>query len=123
VNHFDLLNHPAVYDLKLPPETGVRMKGQVMGRPSKFDGEFRAHAVELVRISKRPRCQIASELGISDTTLAKWVMTSDDRKEPDELSVPEREELEQLRREKREWLVEREILKKAQAFWVRECQG
>lgn len=42
-----------------------------MGRSSKFDVGFRAHAVELVRMSQRPRCQIAFELGVSDTTLGE----------------------------------------------------
>jgi transposase-like protein len=39
------------------------------------------------------------------------------------LSVSERRELDQLRREKREWVVEREILKKATAFWVKESNA
>ena len=39
------------------------------------------------------------------------------------LTVSERQELEQLRKEKRYWLMEREILKKATAFWVKESNG
>ena len=84
-----------------------------MGRPSKFDKEYRAHAVELVGLSRKPRRQIAADLGVSDTTLSKWM--SDSKREPDGkevLSLPERQELEQLRAEKREWIIEREILKK-----------
>ncbi len=68
-----------------------------MGRPSKFDVGFRAHAVELVRMSQRPRCQIASELGVSDTTLGKWMSRSNDEKAPDALTIGEKAELEQLR--------------------------
>ena len=95
-----------------------------MGRPSRFDREFRAHAVELVRMSQRPRCRIASELGVSATTLGKWMAESEDReKMPETMSVSERAELEQLRAEKREWILEREILKKAMAFWVKESRG
>lgn len=41
----------------------------------------------------------------------------------DGLTLSERQELEQLRREKREWTIEREILKKATAFWVKESNG
>jgi hypothetical protein len=49
---------------------------------------------------------------------------SDDReKMPETMSVSERAELEQLRAEKREWILEREILKKAMAFWVKESRG
>ena len=95
-----------------------------MGRPSRFDREFRAHAVELVRVSQKPRCRIASELGVSATTLGKWMAESDDRERmPETMSVSERAELEQLRAEKREWILEREILKKAMAFWVKESRG
>ena len=95
-----------------------------MGRPSRFDREFRAHAVELVRMSQRPRGRIASELGVSTTTLGKWMAESEDReKMPETMSVSERAELELLRAEKREWILEREILKKAMAFWVKESRG
>jgi transposase len=95
-----------------------------MGRPLKFDVEYRAHAVELVRVSRKPRRQIAADLGVSDTTLSKWMIAS--KKDPDGkdvLSVSERQELELLRAEKREWVLEREILKKATAFWVKESRG
>ena len=76
-----------------------------MGRPSKFDSEYRAHAVELVRLSRKPRRQIAADLGVSDTTLSKWMNTSkDDPGKKDVLSLTERQELEQLRAEKREFI-------------------
>lgn len=95
-----------------------------MGRPSKFDTEYRAHALELVRVSKKPRCQIAADLGVSDTTLSKWMNeSSKDPVKKDVLSLTERQELEQLRAEKREWIIEREILKKSTAFWVKESRG
>ena len=85
-----------------------------MGRPSTFDAEFRSHAVELVRLSRKPRRQIAHDLGVADTTLAKWMSTADtEPPERDAMSVTERQQLEQLRAEKREWILEREIQKKA----------
>ena len=94
-----------------------------MGRSSKFDVGFRAHAVELARMSRRPRCQIADELGVSDTTLSKWMAQSENDQAPESLTVSDKAELEQLRSEKREWILEREILKKAMAFWVKESRG
>lgn len=96
-----------------------------MGMHSRFDSEFREHAVELVRMSKKPRSQIASDLGVSDTTLSNWMSKRDgrDAEKDKELSVSERQELEQLRVEKREWVLERDILKKATAFWVKESRG
>jgi transposase len=96
-----------------------------MGRRSRFDGEFRAQAVELARRSSRPRYQIAAELGVSDTTLAKWMTKSCDSSNGDDdgLSVSERAELEALRKERAEWVLEREILKKFVAWWVKENRG
>jgi transposase len=96
-----------------------------MGRPSRFDSEFRDHAVELVRVSKKSRGQIAADLGVSDTTLANWMKKRAVKEEMVEkgLTLSERQELDQLRGEKREWVLEREILKKATAFWVKESNG
>jgi transposase len=93
----------------------------MMGRPPKFDLDFRKHAVELARVSSRPRSKIAFDLGVSDTTLSKWMNNSKkEPKEREDLSRSEHEELVLLRAEKREWILEREILKKATAFWVKE---
>ena len=65
-----------------------------MGRPSKFDSEFRSHAVDLVRVSRKPRCQIAADLGVSDTTLSKWMIASDESGDRDDvLSVSEKPSL------------------------------
>lgn len=91
-----------------------------MGRRPKFDAEFRAHAVEMVKSSGRPRCQVAKDLGVSDTTLAKWMTTDKGNDEDQPLAQSEREELDKLREEKRIWAMEREILKKGMAFWVKE---
>lgn len=92
-------------------------------RQSRFDEGFRAQAVELVRRSSRPRYQVAAELGVSDTTLGKWMNEQSSMGAEEPLTGSERKELEQLRKEKREWVVEREILKKATAFWVRESSA
>ena len=91
-----------------------------MGRPSKFDAEFISRALELVELSERPRCQVAADLGVSDTTVAKWMKRANKNKSDNKLTRSERDELIQLRKEKREWIMEREILKKATAFWVKE---
>ena len=66
--------------------------------------------------------QIAEDLGISDVTLRNWVKQAerDAGKRPDGLSSDEREELARLRRENQTLRMEREILKKAAAFFARE---
>lgn len=94
-----------------------------MGRSSKFDVGFRVHAVELTRMLRRPRCQIADEIMISDTWLSKWMAQSENDRAPEYLSVSDKAELDQLRSEKREWILELEILKKAIASWVKAFCG
>ena len=95
-----------------------------MGRPSKYPAEFRQEAVQLVRDSGRPRAEIARSLGLSDSTLKNWVVA--DRAErarasdPNALSEDERAELARLRKENLELRTDREILRKAAAFFARE---
>ena len=95
-----------------------------MGRPSKYPPEFRREAVELVRTSDRPRVEIARSLGISDSTLANWMVAERDKErraaDPDALSESEREELARLRRENIELRTDREILRKAAAYFAKE---
>jgi transposase len=91
-----------------------------------FDAEFRARACELVRSSSKPRVQIAADLGVSDATLYKWMAKSRTPKnvpvhvDDEPLTLSERAELKQLRKLKYLWEEEREILKKATAFFVKE---
>jgi len=93
-----------------------------LGRRSPYTAEFRRDAVALVRTGKPVRAA-ARELGISAETLRNWV-TQDriDRGQgaPGELTTAEREELRRLRREVSELRLEREILKKAAAFFAKE---
>lgn len=95
-----------------------------MSRPSKYTPEFRREAVELVKTSDRPRVQIAESLGISDSTLANWVQADREAQQrsedPDGLTESEREELRRLRKENQDLRVDREILRKAAAYFARE---
>lgn len=96
-----------------------------MGRPAKYPAEFRDSAVEMVWSTEKSIAEIARDLGINEGTLGNWV--SRDRiargeKAPEVLSEPERSELARLRRENVTLRMEREILKKAAAFFVTESQ-
>ena len=103
------------------PEEGV-----LMGRPSKYSPEFREQAVELVRSTDKTVAQVARDLQINDTTLGNWIKADHaERGVPDAngqlpLTAAERAELTKLRRENAKLKVEREILKKAAAFFVTE---
>jgi transposase len=90
-------------------------------RPA-YPPEFRREAVELVRSSGRPLPQIADELGVSPQSLRNWVkqVQLDSGERRDGLTSDEREELRRLRRENKRLEQEREILKKAAAFFARE---
>ena len=86
-----------------------------------YPPEFRAEAVRLARSSGRPLSEIARDLGCSLASLRHWVkQTRIDVGEVEGLTSDEREELRRLRRENRILREEREILKKAAAFFARE---
>lgn len=94
-----------------------------MGRPSKYGPEFKRDAVALVQTTGRPVNQVARELGISHETLRNWVKQDRiDRGQgqPGELTTSEREELRSLRRRVAELEVEKEILRKAAAYFAKE---
>jgi transposase len=86
--------------------------------------EFRRDAVELYRRSGKPLRELAVDLGISTETLRMWVRQADvDAGERPGLSTDEREELRRLRRQVKVLEEEREILKKAAAFFAKESNG
>ncbi len=83
--------------------------------------EFRAEAVRLVREQGRKIRAVSRELGMSDEALRLWVRQAeveDGRREG--MTEAEKEELRRLRRELRIAQEEREILKKAAAFFAKE---
>ena len=89
-----------------------------------YPPEFRREAVELYRGAGRPLSEIAAGLGVSSETLRVWVRQAEiDAGEREGLSSSEREELRRLRRENRVLQQERDLLKKAAAFFARESSG
>jgi transposase len=86
-----------------------------------YPEQFRREAVELVRTSGRTIKEIASDLGVTEQSLRNWVKQQEvDVGTRPGISSDEREELKRLRRENRVLREEREILKKAAAFYVKE---
>lgn len=90
-----------------------------------FSPEFMAEAVKLCRVGDRTIKQIARELDLTETSLRRWVRAADEAARAsssngESLTTSEREELKRLRRENTRLQLERDILKKAAAFFAKE---
>jgi transposase len=91
-------------------------------RPA-YPDEFRREAVQMLRAGRTPR-ELAQSLGVSEQTLRNWRRQAQvDRHERDDgLSTDERDELRRLRRENARVKQERDLLKRAAAFFARETE-
>jgi len=92
-------------------------------RRRKFTAEFKAETVRLCRVGDRSIGQVAKDLDLTENALREWVKKADlevGKGPPGALTQVEREELTRLRKENRRLLIERDILKKAAAFFARE---
>jgi transposase len=87
-----------------------------------YPPEFRREAVSLMRSGARTPAQLARELGCTEQTLRNWRRQDEaDRGERDDvLTSEERARLRELERENKVLRQEREILKRAAAFFIRE---
>ena len=85
-----------------------------------FTPEFKAEVVALCKAGDRSIGQVARDLGLTETAVREWVKQADiDAGRRDGLTTAEREELARLRRENRVLREERDILKRATAFFAR----
>ena len=86
-----------------------------------FTDEFRAQAVRLVLDEGRSVGAVARELDLTESALRLWVHRAQANRTRGKtgLTTAEREELTRLRRENRILQEEREILKKAAAFFAK----
>lgn len=93
----------------------------VGSRRPRYNAEFKADAVGMVIEGERSVADVARSLGLHEGTLGNWVRQARiDRGERAGLTSDERAELVRLRRENAKLVQERELLKRAAAFWVRE---
>jgi transposase len=91
----------------------------------KFDRDFREGAVRLVRETGKPVAQVARDLGVNEGTLGNWVAVDRRRRDGGDgfLSEDERTELVRLRKENAELQMERYVLKRSVALWVKDATG
>lgn len=87
-----------------------------------FDDDFKAQAVRLVLDEGQSVGSVARDLDLTETALREWVnrARADRTKGKTGLTTAEREELARLRKENRILREEREILRKAAAFFATE---
>ena len=89
-----------------------------------FTPEFKAEVVELVHQPGKTVGGVARELDLTETAVRAWVKQADidDGRRSDGLTTEERAELARLRKELRQAREERDILKRAVAFFARETR-
>ena len=90
-------------------------------RHAPYAPEYRRQMVELVRTGRTPG-ELAREFECSSQAIRNWVRQADrdEGRREDGVTSVEREELRRLRRENRQLREERDILKKAAAWFARE---
>lgn len=91
-------------------------------KPRRFTDEFKAETVRLVREGGQSPRQVALDLDLTKSAVERWVRQAaiEEGRLPGALTRAEREELTRLRRENKQLQMEREILKKAAAFFAKE---
>jgi transposase len=89
---------------------------------SRYAPEFRAEAIRLVREGGRTPQQLARDLGCTSESIRNWLKQADldEGRRNDGLTTAEREELRHLRAENRVLRMERDLLKKAAAFFAKD---
>ena len=88
-----------------------------------FSRAFKAEVVELVRTSGKTVADVCRDLDLTETAVRAWVRQADiDDGRREGLTTEEREELARLRKENRVLREERDILRRATAFFARETR-
>ncbi len=86
----------------------------------RFNKEFKAETVGLVRHSGKSIAEICRDVGLSESSVHRWLAQADvDAGQRDGLTTAERKELSRIRRELRVVREERDVLAKAIAFFTK----
>jgi transposase len=91
------------------------------GRPSKYPPEFQRDAVAMVLDEERSIADVARSIGVNEGTLGNWVAKARrERSVGVGVNGDVRAELAELRAEVTQLRMERDLLKRSMAFWVKE---
>ena len=102
-------------------EQGVHVQPERRTTRRQFSKEFKAETVALIRSTNKSVAQVCRDLDLSESAVHRWLVQVDiDDGRRDGLTTAERQELAQLRRENRLLREERDILKKAAAYFARQ---
>jgi transposase len=99
------------------------MKKKPKRKRRTFSAEFKAEAVKLVQDSGKSIAEVADDIDLTESSLRNWVKQAEvdaGRGPVGAVTTEEQEELGRLRREVKTLRMEREILKKAAAFFAKE---
>ncbi len=91
----------------------------------KFTKEYKAEVVQLIKQGSKSVAQVARDLDLTESSLHAWLKQHEidaGNGPAGALTTAERQELTQLRRRVRELQMERDILKKATAFFAKESR-
>jgi len=88
-----------------------------------FNDEFKQQVLELVRVGDKSISQICRDLDLTESSVRKWIhadKTTNGIMTQNSLSETDQQELERLRIDNKRLKMERDILKKATAFFAKE---
>jgi transposase len=97
------------------------MNGKQRRERREFSEEYKAEAIRMVVSGRRKKSDVAKSLGISASLLSRWCAAAKNGRHGESVatSVSESERIRQLEAENRELKLEREILKKAAAYFAK----
>lgn len=93
-----------------------------MPKGSKYTDNFKREAVRLVVDGRKSSAQVSRDIGISQTTLSRWVRQYGEFGSPSKSKSTEQEEIVRLRRELRQITQERDFLRNAAAYFAKQKQ-
>ena len=88
----------------------------------KYTDDFKHEAVALVTEQGYSVAEAARNLDVGENLIKRWRQQFEQESAEGQLTATEREELERLRKENRQLRMEKDILKKASAYFAKEMK-